>query len=61
VIINSLDDIPEFIKCSKCGHDAFEIQGSYQHSANFILVDYKCSSCGHVERRQYGKPAGIID
>ena len=57
----NLDDIPEIIKCSKCGKESKEIEGSYQHSDKFVLIDYKCCSCGHVERRQYGNPVDIID
>ncbi|AXV38118.1 MAG: hypothetical protein CIT01_07865 [Methanobacterium sp. BRmetb2] len=57
----NLDEIPETIKCSKCGKESKEIEGSYQHSVNFVLIDYKCCSCGNIERRQYGKPVGIID
>ena len=59
--LNKVDEIPECIKCSKCGKESKEIEGSYQQTDNFVLVDYKCCSCGTVERRQYGKPAGIID
>jgi hypothetical protein len=56
-----LDDIPETIKCSKCGKEAKELDDSYQQTNSFVLITYKCPFCGNTEKRQCGRPVEIID
>ncbi|MDI6701531.1 hypothetical protein [Methanothermobacter wolfeii] len=54
-------DQPERVKCSVCGGMAEEVEETYPESGNFIMVLYRCTSCGHIEKRQYGRPVKIID
>jgi len=54
-------DQPERVRCSVCGGIADEVEETYPEEGDFILVVYRCRDCGHLEKRQYGKPVKIID
>ncbi|MCK9151685.1 hypothetical protein [Methanobacterium alcaliphilum] len=56
-----LDEIPDEVKCSKCGKQAEEVEGSYQQTTRFVLISYKCPDCGNIEKLQCGRPVDIID
>lgn len=56
-----VDEIPESIRCAKCGKEAKEVENSYQQTKHFVLITYKCPFCGNVEKRQCGKPVELID
>jgi len=53
-------DMPDRVKCSVCGGEAVEIEEEYTEG-DFIMITYKCKDCGHIEKRQYGRPTSIID
>ncbi|BAM69700.1 conserved hypothetical protein [Methanothermobacter sp. CaT2] len=54
-------DQPDRVRCSVCGGIADEVDETYPEEGDFILVIYRCRDCGHLEKRQYGKPVKIID
>lgn len=60
-VIHYRMDLPETVRCTVCGGIAEEIEENYPESGNFILIIYRCRECGHLEKRQYGKPVKIID
>jgi len=54
-------DQPERVKCSVCGGMAEEVEETYPESGNYTTGLYRCTSRGHIEKRQYGRPVKIID
>jgi len=50
-------DMPERVKCSVCGGEAVEIEEIYRRRFYYN----KCKDCGHIKKRQYGRPTSIID